>query len=57
MIITDKIEIYNFMFTLGNVDYRELLKKDRFLGCKFNCVAKNKILTLLTQLNLYPHCR
>lgn len=31
LIINDKGEILNFMFTFGNVDDREPLKQDKFL--------------------------
>lgn len=31
LIINDKGEILNFMFTSGNVDDREFLKQDKFL--------------------------
>lgn len=47
LIINDKGEIFNFMFTPGNVDDREPLKQDRFLEnikgkpCVINILSKN----------------
>ena len=46
-IINDKGEIFNFMFTPGNVDDREPLKQDRFLEnikgklCVINILSEN----------------
>lgn len=43
LVINDKGEILNFMFTSGNVDNRKPLKQRRFFRKKGNCVPTKDI--------------